>query len=231
MKNTISLTPHAMQRMAQRGITEQMIADTIEYGQCVRKQQIAYYIMLEKCIPNGLPPAYIGRLKNCIVLVNWLGEVLTVYRNSKGLKSILKKSDYHCGRLIGHKATHEVQSLQKQGRQQSETFSLENLISDPEKLTFGVLAEERLSDYNLSIEDIIIVLRHGRRRRASKGCQHVILRGCGDLIKYPVSMRQRIDGLELVITPCGKVIKLKYKHNHRYYITEPLSAKPKLIAA
>lgn len=231
LKDPIRLTPHAQKRMAQRGITEQMIADTIEYGQCVRKQQISYYIMLTKCIPDGLPPSYTGRLKNCIVLVNWLGEVMTVYRNDKGLKAIAKKTDYRCGRLIERNNLPEYESLQKQAASHNETISIEELIVEPNQLHFGVLAEERLHEYNLSLEDIVLALKHGRRRRASKGCLHVILNGCGALLNYPINVRQRLNGLQLVITPCGKVIKLKYSYQPRYKDSDLLEILPHLIAA
>lgn len=231
MKNTISLTPHAKLRMAQRGITEQMIADTIEYGHSVRKQQISYYIMLSKCIPDGLPPAYIGRLKNCVVLVNWLGEVLTVYRNAKGLKAILRKSDYRGGRIIDAEAEFRLKSKIVQRDVPHESVSIETLISVPETIRFGALAEERMTEYNLSLEDIVLVLKHGRRRRTVKNCQQLLMNGCGAMLQYPVELRQRINGLQLVLTPCGKIIKIKYLHSFRFNELEVLSVAPFQIAA
>lgn len=217
--------------MAQRGITQQMIADTIEYGQCVRKQQISYYVMLAKCIPEGLTPAYADRLKNCIVLVNWLDEVMTVYRNSKGLKAIGKKSEYRKKWAMHREVNSAHSSLQKQANKKRKVIPIDRLIAKPKGIRFTNCVEERLNHLNLSVEDIVLVLKHGRRRRASGGRKQFLLNGCGAMQQYPADVRRRLNGLKLILTSCGMVIKVEYGNKHRFVGLDVLTNDPHSKAA
>lgn len=104
MKNSmISLTNHARERSAHRAINRQMIQDTIDYGQMIRKQGLRYFVMTEKCIPDQMPPQYQERVKNTVVILTPDNAVMTVYKNEDALKHIKRKPK----RLERYKVSHQ----------------------------------------------------------------------------------------------------------------------------
>ena len=48
MELTAIHTQHSIKRCQQRGVTEQMIDDTIHFGEMIRKQGLRYFIMTKK---------------------------------------------------------------------------------------------------------------------------------------------------------------------------------------
>ncbi len=87
----ISLTHHARERSAHRAINKQMIQDTIEFGEMIRRQGLRYYVMAEKCIPEDMPAQYQERVKNTVVILTSDNAVMTVYKNEDALKHIKRK--------------------------------------------------------------------------------------------------------------------------------------------
>lgn len=92
MKNdTFTYTNHALERAASRGITKQMIEDTVHHGTCMYRQGIRFYILLEKNRPRDMLPHYLSQLVNTVVLLSENNEVITVYKNKAAFKNIRHK--------------------------------------------------------------------------------------------------------------------------------------------
>ena len=81
----LQYTDHARQRMAQRGITEQDIAEVIRIGLRIRKAGVIFYFMRRKDC-HALHGLTVVQAKN--------GTVLTTYKNKRGLRDIKRKSKY-----------------------------------------------------------------------------------------------------------------------------------------
>lgn len=92
MELTAIHTRHSTKRCQQRGVTEQMIDDTIHFGEMIRKQGLRYFIMTKKCLSYFHQKQYNERVQNTVVILNPDNSILTVYKNSKALKNIKKKS-------------------------------------------------------------------------------------------------------------------------------------------
>lgn len=94
MKKQHILTDHASLRMAQRGISDPQVNDTIRYGKKIYRQGLVFHIMRDKDIPDGFSAKQRGQLKRMVVVTagDGTGTVITVYRSSKALKNIRCKS-------------------------------------------------------------------------------------------------------------------------------------------
>jgi hypothetical protein len=91
-------THHSRKRCQQRGITQQMIDDTIRYGNVIYKQGLRFYVMIERCLPSFYERRYNERLKNTVVVLSDDDVVLTVYKNANAHSNIKKKSKYLRGK-------------------------------------------------------------------------------------------------------------------------------------
>ena len=92
MEQTIIHTQHSIKRCQQRGVTGQMIEDTIHLGEMIRKQGLRFFIMTEGCLSYLHGKQYNERLKNMVVVLTSDNAVLTVYKNSRAMRKIKKKS-------------------------------------------------------------------------------------------------------------------------------------------
>jgi len=92
-KKDIIFTEHGRKRCNNRGITKEMINDTLRYGEYIYKQGIRFCIMLTKNIPKHFTPNYIEKLIGMTVLVAGMDNaIITVYKNKKSIKIIKRKS-------------------------------------------------------------------------------------------------------------------------------------------
>ena len=87
-------TIHALKQAYRRGITPEMIQDTINYGKLIRKQGLTFYVMLKKLVPQDFTPQYQEKIKDTTVILSARGTIVTVYKNKHAFKSIRKKSTY-----------------------------------------------------------------------------------------------------------------------------------------
>ena len=85
-------TSHAHLRSSNRGISRQMIEDTIKHGKKVCKQGLCFYIMIGKSIPASFTRQYAERIENTVVVLKRPDIILTVYKNNKAMRQIQKKS-------------------------------------------------------------------------------------------------------------------------------------------
>lgn len=85
-------TKHSRIRSQQRCVSERMIEDTIHEGEMIRKQGLRFFVMTEKNLRYISDHQYSDHLKNTVVVLNADNSVRTVYKNSKAMKRIRKKS-------------------------------------------------------------------------------------------------------------------------------------------
>ncbi len=91
MQAAVIHTNHSRKRCQQRGVTQQMIDDTVAFGDMIRKQGLRFYIMTEKCLHFFHKKQYNERVKNTVVVMSEDNVVLTVYKDSGAMKHIKKK--------------------------------------------------------------------------------------------------------------------------------------------
>lgn len=84
-------TQHSKIRSQQRGVCQQMIDDTIYYGELIRKQGLRYYIMTERSTCFIQQKQYKDRLKNTVVILTSDNTILTVYKNARAIRNVKKK--------------------------------------------------------------------------------------------------------------------------------------------
>ena len=85
-------THHSFLRAEQRGIGPFKITTALQYGECVYKQGLIYFILGENNIPETLNRQK-DKLKNTVVVVAGdSNEVVTCYRSSNPFKNIRIKS-------------------------------------------------------------------------------------------------------------------------------------------
>lgn len=87
-------SPHSRKRCQQRGISNQMIADTINYGEVIYKQGLRFFLALRKDLGWMEDHAYLGRLENTVVVLSHHNEIITVYKNRYAIRSIKRKSKH-----------------------------------------------------------------------------------------------------------------------------------------
>lgn len=83
---------HALARAYERGITTDMIRDTLVWGRKLHRQGLRFHVMLRRCVPHGMDERYSRRLVNVTVVVGVDDTIVTVYRNPKALYRIKRKS-------------------------------------------------------------------------------------------------------------------------------------------
>ena len=88
----VSHTKHSRKRSAQRGITREMIQDTLDFGTCTCKQGLEFYTMLRKDLKDLFDPSYSEKLEGVVVVLGGDGCIRTTYKNKAGYKRIAKKS-------------------------------------------------------------------------------------------------------------------------------------------
>lgn len=233
---TLTLTAHAQQRMAQRGITAEMIFDTIEHGTCIRKQQIQYYIMRRKNLNDRFAPHYAEQLLNCVVVEGWTGDILTVYKNPDAYRCIRKKSKYSAA-IVDRHAGLQRQATGLNGKKvfrgaaKAPEISPEAILEKPDLLHFGYSVSGEIKERGLTIADLLLVIEFGRKRKAKNGCLRFTLRGSGNALAMPPAKRRLLDGLSLILAPGGKVIKIKYFRNSRECITIAMPLEYRTVTA
>jgi len=87
-----SITNHAQKRISQRAKNYESILITIEYGECLFKQNLCFYIATNKSLPKHIDPKLRNAALNTVVVVSNDGAIITCYKCASGLKKIKKKS-------------------------------------------------------------------------------------------------------------------------------------------
>ena len=92
MTQSITLSDHALTRMAQRNLSAEDVEYVIQFGCPVRSGGALHYFLRQEDIPYADRKS-VQRLEGTTVLMD-RGEqyIITVYRNRRGLKEIRQKT-------------------------------------------------------------------------------------------------------------------------------------------
>jgi hypothetical protein len=95
----LNLSQHAVLRMAQRNISPGDLEYVLAHGDRVYKTGITIYILRKRDIPqNDRKKSEITRLEGTIVLTGFSQggnlEIITMYRNKSGFRTIRCKEEY-----------------------------------------------------------------------------------------------------------------------------------------
>ena len=97
----ISITKHAKQRAAQRGISLEQIELCISFGERMNRTAMEFFCMTKKCLRKlkKATGVYMEKLQDLIVMTSYEDDgviaVVTVYKNQNGFKTIRKKRKYN----------------------------------------------------------------------------------------------------------------------------------------
>jgi len=95
----VRFTSHALRRINQRRISDEMIELALKYG-CVLYNGGAKFIFVrKKDIPEDMPRSIAERVEGIVIVMNPIdGTILTVYKNKNALKEIKRKLKRYEGR-------------------------------------------------------------------------------------------------------------------------------------
>ncbi len=88
----VSHTKHSRKRSAQRGISRDMIQDTLDFGTCTCKQGLEFYTMRRKDLKDRFDPSYAEKVDGVVVVLGGDGCIRTAYKNKASYKRIAKKA-------------------------------------------------------------------------------------------------------------------------------------------
>lgn len=88
----VRYTHHGLRRMAQRGVSRDMVRDTLDFGSYVFKQGLEYFMMRDCDVKKRFSRSYAGRLKGLVVVLGGDGAVITAYKNRGAFRAISKKA-------------------------------------------------------------------------------------------------------------------------------------------
>jgi len=88
---------HSQRRASQRGIDNECIHLAMNYGEVFQKQGLYFIVAKEKNFPDHIPHELVEKARHLVVVVNAdQNEVVTCYRNPKGIRYINKKAKSLC---------------------------------------------------------------------------------------------------------------------------------------
>jgi hypothetical protein len=89
---TQSLSIHAQQRLAQRNLDQDAIDYVLQHGRVIRRTGILFYVLAARDIPrHDRRNSSVSRLIGTTILVSHDGTIITVYRNRRSLRAIVRK--------------------------------------------------------------------------------------------------------------------------------------------
>jgi|SaaInlStandDraft_1057018.scaffolds.fasta_scaffold240988_1 hypothetical protein len=87
-----SITNHAQKRISQRAKNYDCILIALEYGECIFKQNLCFYVATNKSLPKQIDSKLRDAALNTVVVVSNDGSIITCYKSAKGIKTLKKKS-------------------------------------------------------------------------------------------------------------------------------------------
>lgn len=88
----VSLTRHARCRGARRNVAPDAVEYVLTNGRRIQRTGVTFYFLGRRDMPEGDRHAsWASRLEGTVVLVAADGEVVTVYRNRRALRTIARK--------------------------------------------------------------------------------------------------------------------------------------------
>lgn len=91
-KRPVSLTAHARRRAARRNVAPDAVDYVVSHGRMIQRTGVTFFFLGRRDMPPADRSAsWASRLEGTIVLLAPDGVVITVYRNRRGLRAILRK--------------------------------------------------------------------------------------------------------------------------------------------
>jgi hypothetical protein len=91
----LSFTDHARRRGARRNVEPDEVDYVLAHGRMIQRTGVTFFFLGRRDVPPAdRCMSWISRLEGTIVLLAPDGEVITVYRNRRGLRPILRKLRY-----------------------------------------------------------------------------------------------------------------------------------------
>jgi hypothetical protein len=94
-RRPLSLTAHALARAARRNVAPDAVEYVLTYGRRIQRTGVTFYFLGKRDMPPADQCAsWASRLEGTIVVVAPDGNVITVYRNRRGMHAIQRKLKY-----------------------------------------------------------------------------------------------------------------------------------------
>ncbi len=94
-RRPLPFTRHAHRRGARRNLAPDAVDYVVAYGRMIQRTGVTFYFLGWRDIPpHDRRASWATRLEGTIVLVASDGEIITVYRNRRGLRTIQRKMKY-----------------------------------------------------------------------------------------------------------------------------------------
>lgn len=95
VRRPLSLTAHALARAARRNVAPDAVDYVLTYGRRIQRTGVTFYFLGKRDMPPADQCAgWASRLEGTIVVVAPDGNVITVYRNRRGVRAIQRKLKY-----------------------------------------------------------------------------------------------------------------------------------------
>jgi len=91
-------TQHCTQRQRQRGITEEQVNLTLQYGTRLHVTGALVYYLRRRDLPQWIEAEYAEKVRGTVAIVSKEGALLTTYRNSKVLRHLKKRTRWDARR-------------------------------------------------------------------------------------------------------------------------------------
>ncbi len=105
-----SFTRHARRRSARRNVAPDAVDYVLAHGRMIQRTGALFYFLGRRDIPPcDRRASWVSRLEGSIVIVSSDGDVITIYRNRRGLRSIARKMKYRLG-ACNHVPAREAES-------------------------------------------------------------------------------------------------------------------------
>lgn len=106
-----SFTRHARRRSARRNVAPDAVDYVLAYGRMIQRTGALFYFLGRRDIPPcDRHASWATRLEGSIVIVSPDGDIITIYRNRRGLRAIERKMKYRLD-MLNHTPTpaHEIE--------------------------------------------------------------------------------------------------------------------------
>ncbi len=111
----VSLTRHARCRGARRNVAPDAVEYVLTHGRRIQRTGVTFYFLGRRDMPESDRRAsWASRLEGTVVLVAAGGEVVTVYRNQRALRTIARKLKYRLPEMGDPKGETCVLRLEQQ---------------------------------------------------------------------------------------------------------------------
>jgi len=98
-KRLTALTAHAQRRLARRNVPPNAVDYVLAHGRTIQRTGVTFFFLGRRDVPPAdRHTSWASRLEGTTVLVASDGMVITVYRNHRGLRAILRKLKHHIPR-------------------------------------------------------------------------------------------------------------------------------------